>query len=96
MYNLYSLPVVFDKFAHSNNFTSQQMQSAPFMTITPGDLKVEFVYINWRTGPPSQPLGDRALIGPWVGALTSLHKKSNPNLGKGLVVPSLLGEYLMA
>ena len=28
-------------------FKSQQMQPAPFMTITPGDLKVEFEYINW-------------------------------------------------
>ena len=25
-----------------------------FMTIIPGDLKLEFVYIKWRTGPPSQ------------------------------------------
>ena len=75
---------MFDKFAHGNNFTSQQMQPAPFMTITPGDLKLEFVYINWKTGPPSQPSGDRALIGPWAWALTSLHKKSNPIWEMGL------------
>ena len=30
---------------------------------------------------------------PWAWALTSLHTKSKPNLGKGLVAPSLLGEY---
>ena len=50
----YGLPVVFDKFAHGANCTSQQLQPH-FMTIIPGDLKVEFVYINRRTGLPPQP-----------------------------------------
>ena len=46
--------------------TSQEMQQPPFMTIKPGDVKVEFVYINCRTGPPSQSSGDGTLIGPWA------------------------------
>ena len=87
------LTVVFDKFIHGNNFKSKQIQRPPFMTTSPGHLKVEFVY--WRIGAPSQPSSCWALIGPWVWA--RLHfTKSNPNLGKELVTPSLLGDYLIA
>ena len=72
----YGLPVVLDKFTKGKSCTSQQMQQPPFMMITPGDLKVELVYINWRTGLQSQPLGDGGLIGQWAWALNSLHKKA--------------------
>ena len=64
------------------------MQQPPFMIIAPGDLKVEFVYINWTAITASGWWSTHRPIG-LSSDFTS--EESNHSMGKGLVAPSPFG-----
>ena len=91
---MYGLPDVFDKFAYGSNCTSRPMQQPPFMTITPWGSESRVCVHQLENRTASLQVMEHSLAhGPDLW----LHfTKSNPNLERGLVAPSLLDEYLIA